>query len=1076
MNSKLHILVRLLTSACLFVSLAISSNAGQSDTADSIQVKIDKAQARLGTLEDEEQDNQAAWRHALQNRLALLVELQTTSNAQTSLASTPNSDELREQLANQRSELDTLLALELDASSSLRTLDQLSQFENAVSTATLKAAAAQLATDRAANTQANTREELTGLPTRSAEIKQERLELTADDEITKYRTQSIQLEEQVIAARATFLANQLENLGALEPLRAVELAISQRELEVATHRLSNARTRAAELREEQERVAREDAAEEARRAQLANDPVLRFRLRLRSEVATLKADDASQSTQTEQLKARIDEQKVIIADDARDRDALEERLRIRPEGAESHLRRNRKRSQHELRALEEIELPFALDGIEIVQEELAQVLDRAWELRLPEVENPSLRGFIEEMGPDRKEEAIELFPKLLREEDLLATLSQRQRGLEETDSRYSEITKLIASRQVALEELQSYIASEMMWSHSDPVISGRTIEEAWEEIGTVSSVLTGDKLWTRIGETARDLGGVFLALMAALFGLQTWLRRLRKGDDERASLGPSLSLVMWVRVLVYAAIPSLAIWVLIGAFELNDEALHENRPLAVFANLQAVLILVRRVSRALLGPKGLAIGKWGALPDVGAQWNQTIRIATWAGQSLYAPWVMTTMAPFSAVSLPRLLWFPYVAVMGVAVLRLFRRKGAVMQHWTAPSSLSRLVVQVLGGVGTVMLVPILVMEFLGYRIGANQYALNGLRVFEALFVLMGIYRVLDRTGDALVKRILRNQTGEDEDEQQQATLKAGKALTQMASTLLIVLAAVLFQQAWGIGEPTQRLLESLELVKLEDGSWITGWAIFLGLTWIVGGHILVHNLSRVHDRVFVPFIGSGEIGARYAVLTLIRYATLCLAYFAGLRAFGLDMGTLGWLMTGASVGLGFGLQEVVANFISGLILLFEQPIRVGDIITVGTTGGKIDKITIRATVVTNWERQTIIIPNKNFITQNLINWTRHDQVMRRTLQVRIAYGSDMEKVLQIVDRILVEHPQVLEDPPHRIWVQKLGEFGIELDVWFFASISDGLAARSDISAAILSRFKAEEIEIPIITRDVQAKE
>jgi potassium efflux system protein len=199
---------------------------------------------------------------------------------------------------------------------------------------------------------------------------------------------------------------------------------------------------------------------------------------------------------------------------------------------------------------------------------------------------------------------------------------------------------------------------------------------------------------------------------------------------------------------------------------------------------------------------------------------------------------------------------------------------------------------------------------------------------------------------------------------------------------------------------------------------------------------------------------------------------LFVAYMLAMLNVGFSFQALGWFATAASVGLGFGLQEIVANFISGLILLFERPIRVGDIVTIGTTSGTVDEISMRATIVTNWERQTLIIPNKKFVTEDLTNWTRNDRVMRRDLDVRVAYGSNVEEVLRLLDQIVASHPKVLKEPAHRIWFQKFGSFGIELRLLFFTHIEDGLRTRSELHATINERLAAEGIDIPVVQHDL----
>ena len=269
------------------------------------------------------------------------------------------------------------------------------------------------------------------------------------------------------------------------------------------------------------------------------------------------------------------------------------------------------------------------------------------------------------------------------------------------------------------------------------------------------------------------------------------------------------------------------------------------------------------------------------------------------------------------------------------------------------------------------------------------------------------------------------------------------------------------------------LAEEMSKAVIYDGSKdpLTLLDVFFALIWIVAGHVVAFHIGSIHETIAAA--GDSDRGSRYAAITLARYAIVLIGYSAALLAIGVDPENLAWLLTAVSVGLGFGLQEIVANFISGLILLFEQPIRIGDTITVGDTGGTVEKITIRSTVVTNWERQTIIIPNKNFITENLTNWTRNDRVMRRLLKIKVEYGSDVERVLKMLDEVVASHENVLEEPRHRIFVEGFGEYSLDFEVWFFTDIAVGLATKTELYKAIYERFDREGIVIPVAYRQFQ---
>ena len=128
------------------------------------------------------------------------------------------------------------------------------------------------------------------------------------------------------------------------------------------------------------------------------------------------------------------------------------------------------------------------------------------------------------------------------------------------------------------------------------------------------------------------------------------------------------------------------------------------------------------------------------------------------------------------------------------------------------------------------------------------------------------------------------------------------------------------------------------------------------------------------------------------------------------------MAKFGWIAAALSVGLGFGLQEVVANFVSGLILLFERPIRVGDIVTIGGVDGVVTRIRIRATTISNWDKKEFIVPNKEFITGTLMNWTLSSPMTRLVFPVGVAYGSDIQKVQELLLNIARKQPEVLKEP------------------------------------------------------------
>jgi potassium efflux system protein len=183
-------------------------------------------------------------------------------------------------------------------------------------------------------------------------------------------------------------------------------------------------------------------------------------------------------------------------------------------------------------------------------------------------------------------------------------------------------------------------------------------------------------------------------------------------------------------------------------------------------------------------------------------------------------------------------------------------------------------------------------------------------------------------------------------------------------------------------------------------------------------------------------------GARYAVSTLSSYAIVGSGLIAVLATLGLQWSQLQWLIAALGVGIGFGLQEIVANFICGLIILFERPIRVGDVVTVGEKDGKVTRIRIRATTIRGWDGKELLVPNKEFITSQLLNWTLSDPIARIMVNVGIAYGSNVEEALKLLKTIVVRQKDIVDNPPPRILFTELGDDALNLGIHCFIKEMD----------------------------------
>ncbi len=246
----------------------------------------------------------------------------------------------------------------------------------------------------------------------------------------------------------------------------------------------------------------------------------------------------------------------------------------------------------------------------------------------------------------------------------------------------------------------------------------------------------------------------------------------------------------------------------------------------------------------------------------------------------------------------------------------------------------------------------------------------------------------------------------------------------------------------------------------------------LALAYLIGTAMLAKRLPALLNMILAGRLRVGS-ASRYTIVTLTNYAVIAGGTVLTLNTLGAQWSQLQWLVAALGVGIGFGLQEIVANFISGLIILFERPIRVGDIVTVGDTDGVVTKIRIRATTIRNWDRKELLVPNKEFITGRLLNWSLSDQVTRLMVVVGVAYGTDVEQAQALMREAAQEHERVLDDPNPILSFEGFGDNSLTLILRAFIDDLDyRLATITDLHKAIYRKFQQAGISIAFPQRDL----
>lgn len=236
------------------------------------------------------------------------------------------------------------------------------------------------------------------------------------------------------------------------------------------------------------------------------------------------------------------------------------------------------------------------------------------------------------------------------------------------------------------------------------------------------------------------------------------------------------------------------------------------------------------------------------------------------------------------------------------------------------------------------------------------------------------------------------------------------------------------------------------------------------------------SLSALLQRVLGPRLSKKlnlNPGVAHAIQRAVHYIILFLAALIATQCLGLDLGSLAVIVGFLSVGIGLGLQTITSNFISGLILLFERPVGVGDIISVGDLVGTVDFVGLRATHVTTLDNVTLIVSNAQFIETQVTNWSHGDTRVRVHAAVGVAYGSDLKQVTEALLRVADEHPLVLKNPKPEVRFIRFGDSSLdfELLVWI-EQPQRQYAVLSQLNYAVDAAFRECEITIPFPQRDL----
>ncbi|TWT35000.1 Mechanosensitive channel MscK precursor [Thalassoglobus neptunius] len=693
--------------------------------------------------------------------------------------------------------------------------------------------------------------------------------------------------------------------------------------------------------------------------------------------------------------------------------------------------------------------------------------------------------------------------------DLIGDYNSGLRNLADLDVQAQNLAKLV-------EEFRSYIDERVLWIKSAPVAEWGTFEHAVEGAIKFGSPSQWVNVVTTIVNALVQRPALSMTIIAACVFLVFlrwqslgWLRKISSRADKR-ELSPMIAMpaALGLTALISIAIPVailLTSW-LIQTFAISDDqfstALATSLLRAAF--YAGTIELLRQLTRR------------GGVGDFFLGWPHEVTARVYRALStlmiLTTPLVLIDGVAIQfndgqyVQSLGRVMF-----VSGMIVLTfVMYQVGAAITSLLSTSNYqrSRMIFRLVNVIILCGPTAFSVLSLMGYHYTAKKLLF---RLEMTLLLAAGLVAAFSFAKKwvtaanhrfALASRFHRrhNQAGRksevENDSPEMHPHHLSEQIGRFASGLAIVVFLVGAWNIWIEVLPAVQSVSNVELwrttaqvtevVDIGEGrsetqlvtravpitiSKLIFAVIFLAMTFVFSRHL------RAVLEVLVFRTFTMDDGAKHAVTTIAGYALTLAGVVTACQTIGIGWSSVQWLLAALTVGLGFGLQEIFANLVSGLILLLERPVRVGDVVTIDDVTGTVSKIHIRATTIVDFDQKEYIVPNKEFITGRMLNWTLSNKTNRLLVPVGVAYGTDTDKARELMKEVAIAHPVVLNDPAPTVTFDSFGDSALNLTLrCYLPDLKDRLATLTEINRAIDLAFRAHNIDIPFPQMDLHLNE
>lgn len=680
------------------------------------------------------------------------------------------------------------------------------------------------------------------------------------------------------------------------------------------------------------------------------------------------------------------------------------------------------------------------------------------------------------LGPAPAEGETEPEDVAGRRADLQAQLAELQAPRRTATEAFGRADAIIRAIDQELTQRQ---VSELTRLSSSPLLPQNWILAASEATRLFNGIV--EDTTTRIAErgTWAELrprlpraGGYLIAALLLLTLGRRWVEALPTRLSSRAR-DYSRAVVAFIVSLLQIALPMAGIYLLINA--LTELGLFGawTRPFLFALPVAGVILFGSAwLVRQLFPPKAIAYDTLNMTPEDRAQ-------ARWLTGTLGLVFAIHHVASSAFLPLSglverdeRLQRVPMDFAEGAAAVwhlvliviaaSLLYRLGTILQKLKSPDGASSLyrhrVLSIAGALTRIISIGGVLATAVGYVNIGNLAIWPWINTLALLGVLILLQDFIADVFN-MIKR------GEEGAREGLAPVLIGFAL--------VLLSVPLFLLIWGatnteLAEYWNRFQQGVSLggIRLSPGAVVTFLVVF------AIGYTITRALQSGLRASVLPRTKL-DAGGQNAVVSGLGYLGIFLAAMMAITSAGIDLSSLAIVAGALSVGIGFGLQNIVSNFVSGIILLIERPVGVGDWISVGTQQGIVKRISVRSTQIETFDRTNVIVPNGDLITQQVTNWTRGSLRGRVTINVSVAYGSDTRRVAEILREIAEDEPTATIDPAPFVLFSGLGADGLNFSVYVVITDVNGKGSvQNEMYHRIVERFAEEGIEIPYAQRDI----